>query len=181
MKRFYVPDACQMLERYLLFRHNNPRWTSNLDVNDAELREIILSGICFPLLKKTRSGKPILFYNIGKFDPKKMSFDQMTRLMYVMMELIMCDEEAQVSGCNHIVDESGISMAVIASWPIQQVKEFVISFTKALPIRHNSIFIVELPSYANVFFQLMVSFATEKIRSRFMVSIHIISITIIPE
>lgn len=170
MKRFYVPDACQVLERYLLFRHNNPKWTNNLDINDAELRESILSGICFPLLEKSRSGKPILFFNIGKFNPERMSFHQMVRVMYIMLELVISDEEAQVTGCNHIGDDSGLSMAIISAWPIQHLKEFMVSFTKALPIRHNSISIVELPSYANAFFQLLVSFTSDKMRSRFMVS-----------
>lgn len=171
MKRFYVPNACEILERYLLFRHNNPQWTKNLDVRDPEFKRLILSGYCFPLLKKTRSGKPIIFYNMAKLESGQFNLTQMIRVTYIMLELAMSEEETQVTGCTHIGDDSGISLALIASWPISEVKDFMVAYTKSLPLRHNKFCIVDLPSYASGFMQLILTFVSEKMKGRFEVSI----------
>lgn len=170
MKRFYVPDACQVLERYLLFRHNNPEWTKNLDVRDPELRKLILAGFCFPLLGKSFTGKPILFYNMAKLDIGRFSFAQLVRVLYIMLELLMSDEETQVTGCNHIADDSGLSIPLIASWSIIEIKDFMVAYTKSLPIRHNKFCVVALPSYASGFMQIVLSCVSDKIRGRFEVS-----------
>jgi len=170
MRRFYVPDACQVLERYLLFRHNHPQWTKNLDVRDPELRKLILTGFCFPLLKKSVSGKPIIFYDMAKLDNGKFSFTQTIRVLYIMLELLISDEETQVTGCDHIADDSGLSLALLASWPMIEIKDFMVVYTKSLPIRHNKFCIVSLPSYASGFMQLILSFLSDKLRGRFEVS-----------
>ena len=65
-KKFSVPLACEMLERFLTIRQMYPEWFQKLDCDDADLHEILSAGYLVPLLQRYQ-GKVVLFCCASKF------------------------------------------------------------------------------------------------------------------
>lgn len=65
-KKFSVPLAQDMLERYLTIRQLYPNWFQNLDINDPAMEAIIDSGYLVPLPQKDRHGRQVILSCAGK-------------------------------------------------------------------------------------------------------------------
>lgn len=72
-KKFSVPAACEMLERYLTIRQLFPQWFQQLDINDPAINEIFENGYLVPLPQRDSTGRQVLFSVAAKFDPYKVS------------------------------------------------------------------------------------------------------------
>jgi len=64
-KKFSVPQACEMLERYLTIRQLYPQWFKNLDPLDKDLEDIIDAGYLVPLLDR-EDGRLVSVVNFTK-------------------------------------------------------------------------------------------------------------------
>lgn len=64
-KKFSLPMAQEMLERYLTIRQLYPEWFQKLDIDDPELEAIIDSGYLVPLPKRDRHGRKVLMSCAG--------------------------------------------------------------------------------------------------------------------
>ena len=65
-KKFSLPLAEEMLERYLTMRQLYPDWFQNLDINDPDLEAIIDSGYLVPLLERDEHGRQVILSCAGK-------------------------------------------------------------------------------------------------------------------
>lgn len=70
-KKFSVPSACEMLERYLTIRQLFPQWFKQLDINDPAINEIFENGYLVPLPQRDSTGRQVIFSVAAKFDPYK--------------------------------------------------------------------------------------------------------------
>lgn len=69
-KKFSLPMAEEMLERYLTIRQLYPDWFQKLDIDDPDLEAIIDSGYLVPLPKRDGHGRKVILSCAGK-DSKK--------------------------------------------------------------------------------------------------------------
>lgn len=67
-KKFSLPMAQEMLERYLTIRQLYPDWFQKLDIDDPDLEAIIDSGYLVPLLKRDQHGRKVILSCAGN-DP----------------------------------------------------------------------------------------------------------------
>lgn len=65
-KKFSVPMAQDMLERYLTVRQLYPEWFQKLDINDPDIEAIIDSGYIVPLPQKDENGRQVILTCIGE-------------------------------------------------------------------------------------------------------------------
>ncbi|OXU31538.1 hypothetical protein TSAR_013254 [Trichomalopsis sarcophagae] len=65
-KKFSLPLAQEMLERYLTIRQLYPDWFQNLDIDDPEIEAIIDAGYLVPLLKRDSHGRKIILSCAGR-------------------------------------------------------------------------------------------------------------------
>lgn len=65
-KKFSLPLAEEMLERYLTMRQLYPDWFQNLDINDPDLEAIIDSGYLVPLVERDEHGRKVILSCAGK-------------------------------------------------------------------------------------------------------------------
>ncbi|KAJ8911807.1 hypothetical protein NQ315_014231 [Exocentrus adspersus] len=131
-KKFSVPQACEMLERYLTIRQLYPQWFRNLDCEDPNLANIINSGYLVPLLERD-NGRQIIFSCAGNFDPHKYTSADMVRVHSLVTEALMDDESNQINGYTYINDESGFQMAHISLWSLTDVRNIL----RCIQLRHN--------------------------------------------
>lgn len=51
-KKYNVPVACALLQKFLINREMYPKWFKNLDLNDPLLIKLLLDGFFLPLPEK---------------------------------------------------------------------------------------------------------------------------------
>lgn len=65
-KKFSLPMAEEMLERYLTIRQLYPNWFQNLDIQDPDIEAIIDAGYLIPLVERDRHGRRVILSCAGK-------------------------------------------------------------------------------------------------------------------
>lgn len=124
-KKFSVPAACEMLQRYLTIRQLYPQWFQKLDIEDKALEEIIDMGYLVPLPMRDENGRQLILSCGGKFDTHRFTSAQMARVHSLVCESLLDDEESQVAGYSHVNDESGMSMSLISLWTLSDIKNML--------------------------------------------------------
>lgn len=124
-KKFSVPLACGMLERYLVIRQIYPQWFTKLDCDDEELADIINSGYLVPLPERDEQGRLLIFSIAGNFDPHKYTAAHMARVHSLVTESLMDDELNQIYGYTYINDEAGFQMAHISLWSLTDIRNML--------------------------------------------------------
>lgn len=66
-KKFSLPMAQEMLERYLTIRQLYPDWFQKLDIDDPDLEAIIDSGYLVPLRKRDQHGRKVILSCAGNY------------------------------------------------------------------------------------------------------------------
>lgn len=65
-KKFSLPMAQDMLERYLTIRQIYPDWFQKLDINDPDIEAIIDSGYLVPMLERDETGRKVILSCAGE-------------------------------------------------------------------------------------------------------------------
>lgn len=170
-KKFSLPMAQEMLERYLKIRQLYPEWFQNLDINDKYLEEIIDSGYLIPLKEKDKYGRQVIISCAGRFDPYKFTSAQMARAHSIVVESLMDEEDNQVHGYIHVNDESGLTMGHISAWSLTDIKNMLRCIQNSTPMRHKETHFINIPMCASKILEFAVSLLNDKLRSRIMVCI----------
>ncbi|XP_011499247.1 PREDICTED: clavesin-1 [Ceratosolen solmsi marchali] len=165
-KKFSLPLAEDMLERYLTIRQLYPDWFQNLDIDDPEIESIIDAGYLVPLLQRDFHGRKVILSCAGRFDPYKFTSAQMVRVHSLVVEALMDDEESQVHGYTHLNDESGLTMGHLSSWSISDIRNMLACIQNSTPMRHKETHLVNVPGCATKIIELALSLLNDKLRSR---------------
>lgn len=125
VKKFSVPAACEMLEKYLTIRQLYPQWFQKLDIEDKELEEIIDCGYLIPLPERDELGRQIILSCAGKFDPYRFTSSNMARAHSLVTEALLDDEESQIAGYSHVNDEEGLTMGHLSLWSLTDIRNMI--------------------------------------------------------
>ncbi|XP_058805818.1 clavesin-2 isoform X2 [Phymastichus coffea] len=165
-KKFSLPLAQEMLERYLTIRQTYPDWFQNLNIDDPDIEAIIDAGYLVPLIKRDSHGRKVILSCAGRFDPYKYTSAQMVRVHSLVCEALMDDEESQVHGYTHLNDESGLTMGHLSSWSFSDIRNMLGCIQNSTPMRHKETHLVNVPGCTMKFIELALSLLNDKLRSR---------------
>ncbi|XP_015586941.1 clavesin-2 isoform X2 [Cephus cinctus] len=165
-KKFSVPMAQDMLERYLTIRQLYPNWFQNLDIEDPDIEAIIDSGYLVPLLERDENGRQVILSCAGRFDPYKYTSAQMARAHSLVVESLMDHEENQVRGYTHVNDESGLTMGHVSAWSLTDIRNMLRCIQNSTPMRHKETHFINIPSCATKIIEFAVSLLNDKLRAR---------------
>ncbi|CAK9831239.1 clvs2 [Anthophora retusa] len=169
-KKFSVPMAEEMLERYLTIRQLYPNWFRNLDIEDPDIEAIIDAGYLVPLMERDRHGRRVLLSCAGRFDPYKYTSAQMARAHSLVVEALMDDEENQVRGYTYVNDESGLTMGHLSAWSLTDIRNMLRCIQNSTPMRHKETHFVNIPSCAIKIIEFAISLLNDKLKNR--ISVH---------
>lgn len=169
-KKFSVPMAEEMLERYLTIRQLYPNWFRNLDIEDPDIEAIIDAGYLVPLTERDRHGRRVLLSCAGRFDPYKYTSAQMARAHSLVVEALMDDEENQVRGYTYVNDESGLTMGHLSAWSLTDIRNMLRCIQNSTPMRHKETHFVNIPSCAIKIIEFAISLLNDKLKNR--ISVH---------
>lgn len=165
-KKYSVPVACELLEKYLTVRQLFPNWFQKLDINDPALSDIIDSGYLFPLPQRDDQGRRIIFSCASKFDANKFTSAQMARTHAMVVESLLDEQESQVAGYLYITDEAGLTMNHVSLWSLVDLKKMSKCIQVSSPMRHKETHFVNIPSFANKVIEFALSLTSEKLKKR---------------
>ncbi|OAD52285.1 Clavesin-1 [Eufriesea mexicana] len=168
-KKFSVPMAEEMLERYLTIRQLYPNWFQNLDIEDADIEAIIDAGYLIPLLERDQHGRRVILSCAGRFDPYKHTSAQMARAHSLVVEALMDDEENQVRGYTYVNDESGLTMGHLSAWSITDIRNMLRCIQNSTPMRHKETHFINIPSCAIKVIEFGISLLNDKLKNRILV------------
>ncbi|XP_025834681.1 clavesin-2-like isoform X2 [Agrilus planipennis] len=164
-KKFSVPLACEMLERYLIIRQLYPDWFKNLDYEDKDLKEIIDNGYIVPLVDRI-DGKLVIFSAADKFDPYKYTAAHMIRVHSLVSEALMDDELNQIYGYVYINDVAGFQMGHISLWSLKDVRNIFHCVQNSSPMRHKANHFINMSPAAAKLIEFGLTFLNDKLRNR---------------
>lgn len=165
-KKYSVPVACELLEKYLTVRQLFPNWFQKLDINDPALEEIIDSGYLFPLPERDEHGRRIIFSCAARFNAAKFTSAQMARTHAMVVESLLDEQESQVVGYLYITDEAGLTMNHVSLWSLVDLKKMSKCIHVSSPMRHKETHFLNIPSFANKVIEFALSLTTEKLKKR---------------
>ena len=96
------------------------------------------------------------------------------KAIMLTFESFLEDEEVQIRGFSHVLDESGITLSHLVLWNPSEVARIFGICEKAMPMRHKRLDFVRLPALLNYVYEFATNFMSEKLRSRINVSIWIL-------
>ncbi|XP_014603285.1 PREDICTED: clavesin-1-like [Polistes canadensis] len=165
-KKFSLPLAQKLLERYLTIRQLYPTWFQNIVIDDQITNSVLDTGYILPLFKRDKYGRQVILFNSERIDSYKYKSEQLVKAHSLVMEALLDDEENQVRGFTYIINESGINMGHISMWSLIDVRKLLNCVQNGMPMRHKRTYIVNIPSYAVKFFELCIAYLNEKLKKR---------------
>uniref|UniRef100_A0A336M0H0 CSON009693 protein n=1 Tax=Culicoides sonorensis TaxID=179676 RepID=A0A336M0H0_CULSO len=165
-KKFSIPAACEILERYMTVRQIYPHWFQKLDIEDPDIEAIIKSGYLVPLLERDANGRQVILSCAGKFDVNRFTSAQMARAHSLVCEVLLDDEESQVAGYAHVNDESGLTMGILSLWSLVDLKNMLKCIQNSTPMRHRETHFINLPPFAMKFIEFGMSVISDKLKNR---------------
>uniref|UniRef100_A0A182WJG3 CRAL-TRIO domain-containing protein n=1 Tax=Anopheles minimus TaxID=112268 RepID=A0A182WJG3_9DIPT len=166
VKKFSVPRACEMLERYLTMRQTYPRWFSRLDPEHPDLVAVLDACCMLPIGRDPTSGRIVIFGVVRNFDAHRYNSDTMIRLNMLVAEALLDEEANQIAGFTHIFDNGGMTMSHVTCWTLDNLAGYLRSVINCVPVRLKENHFVGVPTFAAQISKYCLSFASEKLRSR---------------
>ena len=169
-KKYSIPQACAMLEKYLTVRQTNPVWFERMDVDDPEIAAIIDGGYIVPLPERDDHGRQVVLSVAGNLDLSRVSSALLARVHFLVQEVLADDEQSQICGYVHCVDERELSMKLMGMWSLVDIKKVADCIQNGLPNRINGFNLIGMPSTAATLLEFCVSLLSDKLRKRINVS-----------
>lgn len=134
------------------------------------LWELFDSGYAFPLIKRDDEGKRIIFVQTRKFDTEKFTSADAIRLLGLIVMTLMEEEETQIAGISTISDFTGVALSYFKLFSIRDIKDFADCAKNASVGREKENFLINLPSFAAILFEIGRKALNEKLRQRLIVA-----------
>ncbi|OWR45862.1 retinaldehyde-binding protein 1-like [Danaus plexippus] len=167
-KKYSIPQACSMLERYLTIRQMYPQWFQKLDPLDPKIAAVIEAGYLLPLPKRDAEGRRVVLSCMGRFDPYKFDNCVMARVHSMIVELLLDEPRSQLLGYTHVNDEAGMQMPHVSLWSLNDVRIMLNCIQNSTPMRHKRTHFVNIPHYGVKIFEFAVSLLSDKLKDRVM-------------
>uniref|UniRef100_A0A182TN18 CRAL-TRIO domain-containing protein n=1 Tax=Anopheles melas TaxID=34690 RepID=A0A182TN18_9DIPT len=165
-RKFSIPKACEMLERYLALRQTFPHWFQGLDPFEKTMVALGEEEV-FHVLGFDAKGQIVILIKSRNFRVDKYDLEDLIRFLHMNMEILSCDEMVQVAGVVLIVDCYEASMAHFTLFRLTEMRNIGPYINHLLPIRCREIHVIRLPKVAASIVDLLFAYVSPKLKHRF--------------
>lgn len=167
-KKYDFTRAKDLFEKYMLLKFTFPKWFNYSEDERKKFWELFDTGFITPLKNRDEEGRSVIFIQAQKLDPKKFDFADILRLITRVAQIMLEEEETQISGFVVIVDCTNVNFSHYALFPLADVVNFVKIIRMSSVGRHKKMIMVNLPSYATIMLDIAKRVMSEKLRSRIL-------------
>ncbi|XP_052860468.1 alpha-tocopherol transfer protein-like [Anopheles cruzii] len=165
-RKFSIPKACEMLERYLALRQSFPHWFQGLDPYDQRMMQLNDDEV-FHVLGFDSKGQIVILIKSRNFRVDRYDLVDLIRFLHMNMEILSCDELVQVAGVVLVVDCYEASMAHFTLFRLSEMRHIGPYINQLLPIRCREIHVIRLPKVAASIVDLLFAYVSPKLKHRF--------------
>ncbi|XP_001868333.2 clavesin-2 [Culex quinquefasciatus] len=164
-RKFNLPQACDMLERYLSMRQVFRIWFENLDPEDKYMKQCVATEGALPLGVDKR-GRMVGLIRVRNFDAAKFTCHHLGRFTHMALESFYDDQRVQIGGGVAIVDCQGATMAHFTLFKLSDIRNFMECLKHALPVRVQEVHVIGLPRIGAAIGDLILNFASAEMKRR---------------
>lgn len=165
-KKYSIPMAQQTLLKYLNLRKLYPEGFSQLDCEDANIKDIINNGYIMVSPVRDSMGRRVIVYSINKFNASKFTCWDMCRAHALVYETCLEEPADQVCGFTHVGDVAGASAAHVTAWNPTDFARLIKWGEQSLPMRHKECHLINLPATVRYVIDFAVSRVPPKMAER---------------
>lgn len=158
--------AKDLFEKYMLLKFTFPKWFNYGENERSKFWALFDTGFITPLKNRDAEGRSVIFIQAQKLDPKKFDFADILRLTTWVAQVLLEEEETQISGFVVIVDCTNVSFAHYSLFPLSDVVNFVKIIKMSSVGRHKKMIMINLPNYATIMLDIAKRVMSEKLRQR---------------
>jgi hypothetical protein len=118
-----------------------------------------------------KKGRRVFVWRTGNIDPGKHKIDDVYRLHFLLMEILMdqCDQDS-VTGFISVSDSQGATMSHVSMFSNPAImKKGTTVFQDAYPSRPKAMHMTHMPAIFETVLTMFKTFLNEKMKERFMV------------
>jgi len=162
--KFSMLKAQKLLESYCTVRshpkYGVPQWFQRQDMDDPVVIELLDRAFFVPLPERDSKGRKVVVCT-GNYDPKEVSMDDVMRVAYMCVDILLMDEKTQVNGIIYLLDCSHWGLSHVGYWTPTNLKKFVRAWTDVYPMRFEGSNYWKLPVMMDRLFDVIRYFMSE--------------------
>ncbi|XP_045470182.1 alpha-tocopherol transfer protein-like isoform X3 [Harmonia axyridis] len=163
-RNFSLEGAHKLLCNYYEFKDNNPDFFEGISLENLEILghdEIITVP---PYREQT--GRRILLYRMGEWDPEKITVDEIFQATLVVLELAILEPRAQIMGGICIFDLGGLTVNQAWYMTPSVAKKMIQIMVTSFPVKVHAMHIVNQSFVFDMVFNIFKPFINERMKSR---------------
>lgn len=168
-KKYSIPMAEQTLLKYLNVKRTFPQYTTELNLLDPTVRDVLDSGYIFATPQRDRHGRRVIIINAKAFNPKLWSSTDQARAHFITYEYLMEDPITQIVGVTHVGDFAGVTTSHVTNWNPTDFARLFKWAEQSYPLRHKEIHLINVPSTLKWLIDFVKNRVSNKIRQRLSV------------
>ena len=169
-KKYSNAQAFQLLENFLAMKMLTPEWFHCVDNNLKKMEELLKTGYIYPLKERDSNGRRTVIIRSKNLDPEKFTSADAIRVSSLVFATLMEEEETQIAGFNFIIDNADTPMKIISLFSISDIRNFLQNLKSSSVGRFKSFYVINLPSYGKLLFDIAKGALSEKLRKRIVIA-----------
>lgn len=149
---------------------STPEWFYCADNDLTKMEELLKTGYIYPLKERDSNGRRTVIIRSKNLDPERFTSADAIRASSLVFATLMEEEETQIAGFNFIIDNADTPMKIISLFSITDIRNFLQNLKSSSVGRFKSFYVINLPSYAKLLFDIAKGALTEKLRKRIIIA-----------
>ncbi|CRL05182.1 CLUMA_CG018229, isoform A [Clunio marinus] len=163
-RKYNMDEAFQLFERIYLSRKRYPKFF-DIDQEVVEKAyDLYEAGYCYPLSGRTKDGQRVVLIQTKKLDTEKFTIFDGSRLLCFVIQALLEEEETQIAGIILVFDHSGANIKHLML-PMD-FRDFMDLSLKCSMYRQKGFYILNIPTFGQILFDIFKSVLSEKLRNR---------------
>ncbi|XP_066142207.1 clavesin-2-like isoform X3 [Euwallacea fornicatus] len=163
-RKFSVEAAYKLFVNYYRFKEENPEYFDGVNL----MRLLRISGddiITVPPYREA-SGRRILLYRMGKWDPEKYTITELFQATMAILELAIMEPRAQILGGIGLFDLSNLTLQQAYYMTPSLAHKIVQVLVTSFPMKIHAIHIVFQPWIFDIVYRVFQPFITGPMKNR---------------
>eukprot|EP00058_Branchiostoma_floridae_P021603 XP_002607093.1 hypothetical protein BRAFLDRAFT_57347 [Branchiostoma floridae] len=163
-RKFDHDRAFKLLENYYQVRASAPEIFDNL--LPSAIRHVLDKGVVTALPGSDKDGRKIIIFRPGRWNPDYWPIYDNVKAVILSIELLLEEEETQVSGLIFIQEEGGVTTRHVYQVGLRYARTIANIFQDSFPVRIRGVHLVNESFLVDAVFVIIRPFLKEKLKER---------------
>lgn len=168
--KYSVERTKRKIDMFMTMRAAIPEYFTGWDPLKPELQAALKVGALLPLLEYDQLCRKVIIIRPGSFDPNVHKSIIVEKANFMIGEVMgLLDPTMFITGVVTIIDLEGFTLNHFNQRSLPMLKKYMRYTQEAVPVRPQRVHFIRMSPSFNTLYNLIVGFATDKIRNRFKV------------